>query len=90
MPDVRVVRTLLEDTPMKHPLPQPPVVEPMVDARHASRALNLPLYYFTKPKSREVKKIPFYRIGRTIRFRLSELDAWSAQHHRQHETEGGE
>jgi len=75
---------------MKHTLPEPPVVEPMVDSRHASRALNLPLYYFTKPKSRDTKKIPFYRIGRTIRFRMSELEMWSAQHHKQHEAEGGE
>jgi excisionase family DNA binding protein len=74
---------------MKYPLTQPPVVEPLVDARHASRALNLPLYYFIKPLSREAKKMPFYRIGRTIRFRMSELDRWSAQHHRQHEAEGG-
>lgn len=75
---------------MKHPLPQPPVVEPMVDARHAANALNLPLYYFTKPGSREARKIPFYRIGRTIRFRLSELEAWSVQHRQQPEAEGAE
>lgn len=72
---------------MKHPLPEPPTVEPMVDSRHASRALNLPFYYFTKPKSRDAKKIPFYRIGRTIRFRMSELDVWSAQHQKKHEAE---
>ena len=65
---------------MKFPLPQPPLVEPMVDARHAARALNLPFYYFTKPKSRADKQIPFYRIGRTIRFRMSELASWSAQY----------
>ena len=75
---------------MKHSLPQPPAVEPMVDSRHAARALNLPLYYFTKPLSREAKKIPFYRIGRTIRFRMSELDAWSAQYHRPNEVEEDE
>lgn len=70
---------------MKRPLPQPQIVEPLVDARHAARALNLPLYYFTKPGSREAKKIPFYRIGRTIRFRMSELDAWSVLHQRPRE-----
>ncbi|MBI5923836.1 MAG: helix-turn-helix domain-containing protein [Betaproteobacteria bacterium] len=70
---------------MKHSLPQPPIVEPLVDARHAARALNLPRYYFTKPRSRETKKIPFYRIGRTIRFRMSELEAWSAHHRMQHD-----
>ncbi len=75
---------------MKHHFSTPPVVEPMVDAQHAARALNLPSYYFTKPKSRNAKKIPFYRIGRTIRFRMSELDMWSSQHHRQYEAEGDE
>lgn len=73
---------------MKHPLPQPPVVEPMVDARHAAGALNLPLYYFTKPASRKAKAIPFYRIGKTIRFRLSELESWSAQYRSQARQEG--
>jgi len=68
---------------MKHSLPQPPAVEPMVSARHAARALNLPLYYFTKPKSRQHRQIPFYRIGRTIRFRMSELESWSAQYRQQ-------
>jgi len=61
----------------KHPLPQPPAIEPMVDARTAAQAMNLPGYYFTKPASRKARQIPFYRIGRTIRFRLSELEAWS-------------
>ena len=70
---------------MKYSPLEPPTVEPMVDSRHAARALNLPRYYFTKPQSRETQKIPFYRIGRTIRFRLSELEAWSAQHHRDYD-----
>lgn len=75
---------------MKHSISQSPVIEPMVDAPHAARALNLPRYYFTKPKSREARKIPFYRIGRTIRFRLSELEAWSAQHRQLPKAEGAE
>jgi len=75
---------------MKHSLPLPPAVEPMVDARHAAQALNLPLYYFTKPASRRARAIPFYRIGRTIRFRLSELEAWSARHRNQGATEAAE
>jgi excisionase family DNA binding protein len=75
---------------MKHTLPQPPVVEPMVDAHHAAQALNLPLYYFTKPASRVARRIPFYQIGRTIRFRLSELEAWSAQYRNQAAGQEGE
>ena len=65
---------------MKPSLPKMPVVEPMVDGPQAAHALNLPLYYFTKPQTRKARQIPFYRIGRAIRFRLSELEAWSAQH----------
>lgn len=80
---------MLEDSLMKRALPQPPVVEPMVDARDAACALNLPLYYFTKPQSRTLKRIPFYRIGRTIRFRMSELDTWSSQYHRPNDGEVG-
>jgi len=72
---------------MKHPLPQLPAVEPMVDALHAARAINLPLYYLTKTKSRQTRKIPFYRFGRAIRFRLSELYTWSAQRNQQPEAE---
>ena len=68
---------------MKTHLPQTPAVEPMVDGPCAAHALNLPLYYFTKPQTRQARRIPFYRIGRTIRFRLSELEAWSAQHREQ-------
>ncbi|MDP2431813.1 MAG: hypothetical protein Q8O33_07260 [Pseudomonadota bacterium] len=75
---------------MKHPLPHPPAVEPMVDARHAAGALNLPLYYFTKPASREARAIPFYRIGKTIRFRLSELEMWSERFHQHAQAEGGQ
>lgn len=75
---------------MTHFLQQQPVVEPMVDARRAAQALNLPLYYFTKPRTRAARRIPFYRIGRTIRFRLSELDAWSAQHRNQGEAKEAE
>ena len=60
-------------------LPEPPAVEPLVDARFAARALNLPLYYLTKPRSRALGQVPCYRIGRSIRFRLSELDAWAAR-----------
>jgi len=61
---------------MKHRYSQIPDVEPMVGARHVARVLDLPLYYFTKPKSRQSKRIPYYRIGQMIRFRMSELTAW--------------
>jgi len=76
MPDVRVARPLLEDD-MNHTQSQVPVAEPMVGARHVARLLNLPLYYFTKPRCRISKRIPHYRIGQMVRFRMSELSAWA-------------
>lgn len=76
MPDVRVAGPLLEDD-MNHTQSQVPVAEPMVGARHVARLLNLPLYYFTKPRCRISKRIPHYRIGQMVRFRMSELSAWA-------------
>jgi hypothetical protein len=76
MPDVRVARPVLEDN-MNHTQSQVPVAEPMVGARHVARLLNLPLYYFTKPRCRISKRIPHYRIGQMVRFRMSELSAWA-------------
>lgn len=63
---------------MKHFYSQIQTVEPMVGARHAARTLDLPLYYLTKPRSRAAKRIPYYRVGQMIRFRMSELTAWVA------------
>lgn len=51
-------------------------VEPMVDARQAAAQLNLPLYFLTHPAKRTALKVPHYRIGRLVRFKLSELDDW--------------
>ena len=62
---------------MNHTQPRALAVEPMVGARHAAHLLNLPLYYFTKPRSRISKRIPHYRIGQMVRFRMSELTAWA-------------
>ena len=85
MPDVRVARPLLEDNTMKYSYSQPPSVEPMVGARHAAHALNLPPYYFTKPRCRASKRIPHYRVGQMVRFRMSELTAWAAAQGGAHE-----
>lgn len=63
---------------MKHFYSQPPVVEPMVGAQHAAHALGLPLHFLTKPRSRRSKRIPHYRVGQMVRFRMSELSAWLA------------
>jgi len=50
--------------------------EPMVTANRASKALNLPLYFFTKIAKRKDLGIPFYRVNRLLRFRLGELHQW--------------
>ena len=58
--------------------PSPDAAEPMIDARKASYALNLPYYWFVDRKLRASKRIPHYLLGGLVRFRLSELHAWSA------------
>ncbi len=57
---------------------QPEVLkaEPFVDAREAAYTMNLPMYYLTNAAQRDKLRIPYYRIGKMIRFRLSELKAW--------------
>lgn len=51
-------------------------VESFVDAQTAATHLNLPRYYLTNRAKRKAMRVPHYRIGRLLRFRLSELDAW--------------
>jgi len=63
---------------MKHTFSQIPVAEPMVSAQQAARTLGLPLHFLTKPRSRSSKRIPHYRVGQMVRFRISELSAWLA------------
>jgi hypothetical protein len=56
---------------------QPTVVrEPFVDASEAAFTMNLPMYYLTNARQRAKLRIPHYRIGRMLRFKLSELSAW--------------
>lgn len=50
--------------------------ESLVDARVAAYRMNLPMYYLINAAQREKMDIPYYRIGRMIRFRMSELEAW--------------
>jgi hypothetical protein len=62
---------------MKATSPHPPVVwEPFVDAREAAYTMNLPMYYMTNARQRTKLRIPHYRIGRMVRFKLSELAQW--------------
>ena len=50
--------------------------EPLLTAKRASKALNLPLYYFTKTAKRKALGLPFYCVNRLVRFRLGELHQW--------------
>jgi hypothetical protein len=54
--------------------------EPFVDAREAAYTMNLPLYYMTNAQQRIKLRIPHYRIGRMVRFKLSELADWQMTH----------
>lgn len=54
--------------------------EPLLTAQHASKALNLPLYYFTKTAKRKALGLPFYCVNRLVRFRLGELHQWQVAH----------
>jgi excisionase family DNA binding protein len=53
-------------------------IESFVDAREAAYTMNLPMYYLTNATQRAKMEIPYYRIGRMIRFKLSELAEWMA------------
>lgn len=61
-------------------LPHPVVREPFVDAREAAYTMNLPMYYMTNARQRTKLRIPHYRIGRMVRFKLSELADWQQLH----------
>ena len=64
---------------MKTPVtPELQPAEAFVDAREAAYTMNLPMYYLTNAAQRAKMDIPYYRIGRMIRFKLSELAEWMA------------
>jgi len=50
--------------------------ERLVDASEAAHCLNLPMYLLTHPNERERLGIPHYRVGKLVRFKLQELEAW--------------
>lgn len=50
--------------------------ERLVDAREASHCLNLPIHWLTHTKERERLKLPHYRVGKLLRFKLQELQDW--------------
>ena len=77
MPDVRVARPLLE-TDMSH-IPLNVVLgEQLIDARQAALMFNLPTYWLSQAKERQQRRIPHYRVGKLVRFKPNELEAWIA------------
>jgi len=60
------------------------ITEPFLDARTASLHMNVPIYYLTCAAKRKALGIPYYRIGRLLRFKRSELDTWLAANASRH------
>jgi len=76
MPDVRVARPVLEGCDMMNTSVNEVLRERLIDAREASHCLNLQMYLLTHPKERDRLKVPHYRVGKLLRFKLGELMAW--------------
>ena len=65
---------------LQTPLNAPdPAAEPMINARQAAAALGLPARWFRERTLRARYRIPHYRLGGQVRFRLGELIAWAAR-----------
>ena len=52
------------------------LTERLVDAREAAYCLKVPNYLLTHPKERQRLGLPHYRVGKMVRFKVSELMAW--------------
>jgi hypothetical protein len=52
------------------------LTERLVDAREAAYCLKVPIYLLTHPKERHRLGLPHYRVGKMVRFKVSELMAW--------------
>ena len=37
---------------------------------------NLPTYWLSQAKERQQRRIPHYRVGKLVRFKPNELEAW--------------
>ena len=52
--------------------------EQLIDARQAALMFNLPTYWLSQAKERKQRRIPHYRVGKLVRFKPNELEAWIA------------
>jgi excisionase family DNA binding protein len=50
--------------------------EQLIDVRQAALMLNLPSYWLSQAKERKARRIPHYRVGKLVRFKPNELEAW--------------
>jgi hypothetical protein len=75
VPHVRVARPLLEADMNHTPLNQV-LGEQFIDARQAALIFNLPTYWLSQAKERQQRRIPHYRVGKLVRFKPNELEAW--------------
>ena len=50
--------------------------EQLIDARQAALMFNLPTYWLSQAKERQQRRIPHYRVGKLVRFKSNELEAW--------------
>ncbi len=50
--------------------------EQLIDSRQAALMFNLPTYWLSQAKERQQRRIPHYRVGKLVRFKLGELLAW--------------
>jgi len=48
----------------------------LIDTRQAALLFNLPLYWLSQAKERAARQIPHYRVGKLVRFKPHELEAW--------------
>jgi hypothetical protein len=50
--------------------------ERLIDTRQAALMFNLPSYWLSQAKERQQRRIPHYRVGKLVRFKANELEAW--------------
>ena len=50
--------------------------EQLIDSRQAALMFNLPTYWLSQAKERQQRRIPHYRVGKLVRFKPCELEAW--------------
>ena len=50
--------------------------EQLIDARQAALIFNLPTYWLSQAKERRQRRVPHYRVGKLVRFKPNELEAW--------------